>query len=103
MLSLRLRQINRQSYQISLDNFSNLINSENKYNETSAQISAVPIIVYHKIDYKPLSPDLSDAEMKYLHDNGFKVLTMSNIKYNRILIRYIWGDVLGITAEAPAS
>ena len=35
------------------------------------------------IGYKSLSPDLSDAEMKYLYDNGFKVLTMSNLKYNQ--------------------
>jgi hypothetical protein len=90
-------------FQILLDNFINLINSQNKYNAKSAQISAIPIIVYHKINYKPPSPDLSDAEMRYLHDNGFKVLTMSNLKYNQNTNSLYSGDVPGITAEAPAS
>jgi hypothetical protein len=26
--------------------------------------------------------NLFDTEMKYLHDNGFKVITMSDIEYN---------------------
>ena len=92
-----------KDFQISLDNFSNLINSQNKYNEKSAKISAVPIIVYHKIDYKPPSPDLSNAEIKYLLDNGFKVLTMSNLKYNQNTNSLYLGDVPGITVEAAAS
>ncbi len=28
------------------------------------------------------NPDLFDAEMKYLHDNDFKIFTMTNLKYN---------------------
>jgi hypothetical protein len=28
------------------------------------------------------NPDLLDAEMKYLHDNNFKIFTMTNLKYN---------------------
>ena len=62
-------------------------NSQNKYNK-NGQISAVPIIAYDKIDYNPsdnpgvsiTSPDLFDAEMKDLHDNGFKVLTMTSLR-----------------------
>ena len=55
------------------------------------------------IGYKSLSPDLSDAEMKYLYDNGFKVLTMSNLKYNQNTNSLYLGDVPRIIAEAPAS
>ena len=80
-----------------------IYSSQNKYNQESAKISAVPIIVYHKIGYKSLSPDLSDAEMKYLYDNGFKMLTMSNLKYNQNTNSLYLGDVPEITAEAPAS
>src|ERR687888_132622 len=53
---------------------------------------AIPIIVYHTIvNYPDLSDsnrpidttlNLFDAEMKYLHDNGFKVITMSDLGYD---------------------
>ena len=43
------------------------------------------------------------AEMKYLYDNGFKVLTMSNLKYNQNTNSLYLGDVPGITVEAAAS
>jgi hypothetical protein len=62
---------------------------KNKYNK-KGQINSIPVIVYHKIDYKSnndpgvsvTNPDLFDAEMKYLHDNDFKIFTMTNLKYN---------------------
>ena len=45
-----------------------------------------PIIGYHDIDNKKTitstDVNLFDAEMKYLHDNGFKVLTMSDLGYD---------------------
>jgi len=76
-------------FQTSLDKFINLVNSQNKYNK-NGQINTIPVIVYHKIDYKSnndpgvsvTNPDLFDAEMKYLHDNDFKIFTMTNLKYN---------------------
>ena len=76
-------------FQTSLDKFINLVNSQNKYNK-NGQINAIPVIVYHKMDYKSnndpgvsvTNPDLFDAEMKYLHDNDFKIFTMTNLKYN---------------------
>jgi hypothetical protein len=40
--------------------------------------------------------------MKYLYDNGFKVLTMSNLKYNQNTNSLYLGDVPGITVEAAA-
>ena len=44
------------------------------------------------------SHDLFDAEMKYLHDNGFKVYTMANIRYNHC-IQSLPSDHLGLTPE----
>lgn len=78
------------------DAFVDEINSQVQ-NNTNGTINAIPIIVYHNIDYKNssssnISPDWIDStidvnlfeqEMKYLHDNGFQVLTMSDLGYNQ--------------------
>ena len=77
------------------DIFVETINSQALYN-TNGSINAIPIIVYHNVDYKNsssnISPDwvdstidvnLLDSEMKYLYDNGFQVLTMSDLGYNQ--------------------
>ena len=50
------------------------------------------VIVYHiLVNYRDLSDsnrpidttvNLFDAEMRYLYDNGFKVLTMANLGYD---------------------
>ena len=43
-------------------------------------------MAYHAIDNsrKPFSTDIGlfEAEMKYLHDNGFRVITMDKIRYD---------------------
>jgi len=67
------------------DKFVQLVDSQTNYNKNGI-INAVPIIGYHDIDNNRTitSTDVSlfAAEMKYLHDNGFKVLTMSDLGYN---------------------
>jgi peptidoglycan/xylan/chitin deacetylase (PgdA/CDA1 family) len=78
-----------------LDIFIGAVNNQTRFN-TKGTINAIPIIVYHNVDYKNsssnISPDwidstidvnLFDREMKYLHDNGFQVLTMSDLGYNQ--------------------
>jgi hypothetical protein len=45
---------------------------------------------------------LFDAEMKYLHDNGFKVYTMANLRYNQNNDSVYLGDIPGITAGASS-
>jgi hypothetical protein len=55
-------------------------------------VRAIPIIVYHTlVNYQDLSDsnrpidttvNLFDAEMRYLYDNGFKVLTMADLGYD---------------------
>ena len=67
-------------------------NLEENYNKNGC-INAIPIIVYHNfvvnstLKYLPntyyIDVSLFSAEMKYLHDNGFKVIKMSDIGYNQ--------------------
>jgi hypothetical protein len=71
--------------------FVTAVNSEYSYNNDGVT-RAIPIIVYHTlVNYPDLSDsnrpidttlNLFDAEMKYLHDNGFKVITMSDLGYD---------------------
>jgi hypothetical protein len=50
-------------------------------------VLAVPIIGYHSVDINRTrdSTDVSlfAKEMKYLHDNGFKVLTVRDLGYDK--------------------
>jgi hypothetical protein len=65
--------------------FIQLVNNQINFNK-DGKINAIPIIGYHNIedDKAITSKDVSlfDAEMKYLHDNRFKVLTMSDLGYD---------------------
>lgn len=58
--------------------FFEVVNSQTKINNNNdGKINAIPVIVYHNIDNiiedYTTSVKLFDAEMKYLHDNGFIV------------------------------
>jgi hypothetical protein len=61
------------------------VNSQQVYNKNGA-IDAIPIIAYHDIDEEKAidstDTNLFDQEMKYLHDNGFRVIPISVIGYN---------------------
>jgi hypothetical protein len=66
------------------------MNSQIPYNKDGT-INAIPIITYHNIRcsnqvYNELPSTvmvpLFAHMMKYLHDNGFKVLTMNQLGYN---------------------
>jgi peptidoglycan/xylan/chitin deacetylase (PgdA/CDA1 family) len=65
--------------------FVELVNSQINFNKNGV-VNAVPIVGYHDIDNNKTitstGVNLFDAEMKYLHDNGFKVLTMSDLGYD---------------------
>ncbi|HEY6885400.1 MAG TPA: polysaccharide deacetylase family protein [Nitrososphaeraceae archaeon] len=69
------------------------LDSQNKFNE-GGMINAIPVIGYHEIipaytdvSYTNKSSDttlnLFEAEMKYLHDNGFRVITFYDIGYDQ--------------------
>ena len=66
------------------------VNSQIPYN-TNGKINAIPIITYHNLtnsmqDYNMMAStitvDLFDQEMKYLHDNGFRVLLLNQLGYD---------------------
>jgi hypothetical protein len=67
------------------------VNTQLKYNQNGI-IGGIPIAIYHNlVTYRDVSlskdaadttVNLYDQEMKYLHDNGFKVLTMSKLGYD---------------------
>ncbi len=67
--------------------FIQVVDGQQKYNNRPGQpVDAIPIIVYHRIDnsrakYSTTIP-LFAAEMQYLHDNGFHVISMTGLVYN---------------------
>ena len=96
---------NQQMY----NQFVKEVNLQSGYNKDGC-IQAVPIVVYHDfvVDknhiYQPnqsfTDVGLFSEEMKYLHDNGFLVLKMSNIGFNPISnYLYIKGPITEYTKE----
>ncbi len=73
------------------EKFITAVNNQSNYNNDGI-VRTIPIIVYHTIvTYPDLSDsnrpidttlNLFDAEMKYLYDDGFKVITMSDLGYD---------------------
>jgi peptidoglycan/xylan/chitin deacetylase (PgdA/CDA1 family) len=69
--------------------FVEVVNSQSIYN-TDGTINAIPIVIWHRIDNSgegdpgsyATTIDLFEKEIKYLHDNGFKVLTMADLGYD---------------------
>lgn len=74
-----------------LERFIEAITSQERFNKDGI-VRAIPIIIYHA--FVPVddsnenkiptdtSVNLFELEMKYLHDNGVKVLTMSDLGYD---------------------
>jgi hypothetical protein len=66
-------------------------NSQNIFNKKGI-VNAIPLIAYHDIvllsdvsytnEPSATTLNLFDKEMKYLHDNGFKVITFDNLGYD---------------------
>jgi peptidoglycan/xylan/chitin deacetylase (PgdA/CDA1 family) len=83
------RKDNSYSDSQMLDRFIEVVNSQSTYN-TDGKINAIPIIIWHRIDNSGVGDpeqyattiDLFEKEIKYLHDNGFKVLTMADLGYD---------------------
>jgi hypothetical protein len=69
--------------------FIEVVNSQSMYNR-GGTINAIPIVTWHRIDNRgegdpgsyATTINLFEKEVKYLHDNGFKVLTMADIGYD---------------------
>jgi hypothetical protein len=71
-----------------LDRFIEVVNSQRQYNKVppGQAVEAIPIIVYHRVENSgaQYSTDVSlfAEEMKYLHDNGFKVISLTDLIYD---------------------
>ena len=82
----------KYNYAQMFEKFITAVNSQSNYNNNDGIVRAIPIIVYHTIvNYPDLNDsnrpidttlNLFDAEMKYLYDNGFKVITMADLWYD---------------------
>jgi hypothetical protein len=73
--------------QIIFQRFVQEVNSGVNFNNKKGEVDAIPVIAYHMID-NSLNPSSTDtnlfaSEMKYLHDNNFNVIPMSDIRYNQ--------------------
>ncbi len=65
-----------------LQRFIDVVESQSGYNDDE-EIDAIPIIIYHDIDttsgFYTTSFELFKAEMKYLKDNGFTVISLLDL------------------------
>lgn len=66
--------------------FVKIVNSQSKYNNGTT-INAIPLVTFHNVRPVNNTPYTTNvgvfAElMKYLHDNGFRVLSMNNLVYD---------------------
>ena len=67
------------------EQFIEIVESQIKHN-TENSIGAIPILIYHSIDYTrddySINPDLFEKEMKYLFENEYKIFQMNDITYD---------------------
>ena len=67
------------------EQFIEIVESQTKYN-TENTIGAIPILIYHSIDYSnddySINPDLFEKEMEYLFENEYKIFQMKDIIYD---------------------
>ena len=66
--------------------FVKIVNSQSKYNN-GGTINVVPLVTFHNVrpvNNVPYTTNVGvfDELMKYLHDNGFRVLSMNNLGYD---------------------
>ena len=91
------RAFNLFSDEYMLHRFIEVVDGQDEYNNNDnndiddSRISAIPIIIWHNIannvkddPYTTTSVDLFESEIKYLSDNGFTVLTMSDLEYDEV-------------------
>jgi hypothetical protein len=73
--------------QLIFQKFVQEVNSGISFNNKKGIVDAIPVVAYHIVD-NSLDPSSTDinlfaAEMKYLHDNGFDVIPMSDLGYDQ--------------------
>jgi peptidoglycan/xylan/chitin deacetylase (PgdA/CDA1 family) len=82
-----------------LEEFIRVVERQTRYN-TNQTFEALPVIIYHKVDAASndsgtTTTELFEKEMQYLHDNGFEVITMSDLHYDTKASRF-YAPALGI-------
>ncbi|HEX7142240.1 MAG TPA: polysaccharide deacetylase family protein [Nitrososphaeraceae archaeon] len=90
------------SYSLYLE-FVRVVNSQTKFNEPG-KINAIPIVGYHQItkdDDIATSPELFYLEMQYLYDNGFKVISIDDLGYDKYQDRFYVKNVNTFASESP--
>jgi len=88
------------SYSLYLE-FVRVVNSQTKFNEPG-KINAIPIVGYHEIakaDDDYTSPELFYLEMQYLYDNGFKVISIDDLGYDKYQDRFYVKNVNTLGSE----
>jgi peptidoglycan/xylan/chitin deacetylase (PgdA/CDA1 family) len=92
------RAFNLFSDEYMLHRFIEVVDGQDEYNNNNnnndiddSRVRAIPIIIWHNIannvkddPYTTTSVDLFESEIKYLSDNGFTVLTMSDLEYDEV-------------------
>jgi peptidoglycan/xylan/chitin deacetylase (PgdA/CDA1 family) len=62
------------------------VNGQAIYNDKHGNMDAIPVVAYHSIDNNKTTDStdirLFTNEMKYLHDNGFRVIPMTGLGYD---------------------
>ena len=89
------------SYSLYME-FVRVVNSQTKFNEPG-KINAIPIVGYHEIakdDEIATSPELFYLEMEYLDDNGFKVITIDDLRYDKYQERFYVKNVNTLGSES---
>ena len=65
-----------------LKRFVEVVESQSEHN-SNVNVNAIPVLVYHNIDHESsdytTSIDLFESEMDYLKENGFKVISLSDL------------------------
>ena len=96
---------NSYSEDQALQRFIDVVNSQSKYNKEGI-VKAIPIIMYHGIGQSKLDSvtnvDLFQKEMKYIYDNNFKVITISQLGYDAEN-NYLYLKQLGSQPEVPTT
>ena len=67
-----------------LENFIDILEDQTEFNK-DGEINAIPIVAYHRLDTNKdfdTPPELFEQEMEYLYENGYKVITLSDLGYD---------------------
>ena len=67
-----------------LEQFIKILERQTEFNKNE-EINAIPIVAYHRLDTNKdfdTSPELFEQEMQYLYENGYNVITLSDLGYD---------------------